>query len=154
VNTAMMARVVGVLLFGAGSVCAQDWPQWRGPNRDAKVTGFTAPKDWPKELTQKWKVNVGEGGSTPALVGDKVFVFTRQGGDEIILCLSASDGKKVWDDKYEAATPTRPGSGFQNEFVGPRSSPAVADGKVVTLGASGTLSCLDAANGKVVWRKT
>src|SRR5262249_8639648 len=42
--------------------------------------------------------------------------------------------------------------GFNNEFVGPRSSPTVADGKVVTLGASGILSCLDAASGKKVWR--
>jgi outer membrane protein assembly factor BamB len=145
------ACVIGALLFGS-SLHAQDWPQWRGANRDAKAT-FTAPKEWPKELTQKWKVTVGEGVATPALVGDKLYVFTRQGGNEVIRCINASDGKEVWQDKYEAPEPTRPGRGFNNEFVGPRSSPAVADGKVVTLGASGTLSCLD-TSGKVAWRKT
>jgi outer membrane protein assembly factor BamB len=139
-------------LLGSGAQ-AQDWPQWRGANRDAKVAGFTAPKEWPKELAQKWKVTVGEGVATPALVGDKLYVFTRQGGDEVTLCLNAADGKEVWKDKYEAPEPTKPGRGFNNEFVGPRSSPAVAEGKVVTLGAAGTLSCLDAADGKVAWRK-
>ena len=49
-------------------VFGQDWPQWRGPGRDGKATGFEAPKTWPKELTRKWKVSVGEGVATPALV--------------------------------------------------------------------------------------
>jgi hypothetical protein len=76
--------VVGcVLLFGAGATRAQDWPQWRGPNRDSKVTGFTAPKTWPKALTQKWTVGVGDGVSSPVLVGDRVYVFGRQGNDEV-----------------------------------------------------------------------
>src|SRR2546425_7333246 len=69
-------RTVLVLITAtvAGNIWAQDWPQWRGPNRDAKATGFSAPKTWPKELTQKWKVTVGEGVATPALVGDKLYV--------------------------------------------------------------------------------
>lgn len=142
-----------VMLLAANGVFAQDWPQWRGPHRDAKVTGFQAPKTWPKELTKKWQVTVGEGVATPALVGDKLYVFCRQDGNEVLRCLDAASGKELWQDKYPADAPTRPGSGFNNEFVGPRSSPAVADGKVVTLGVRGTLSCLDAATGKVVWRK-
>ena len=40
------------------------------------------------------------------------------------------------------------------QHPGPRSSPTVADGKVITLGVRGTLSCLDAATGKVLWRKS
>jgi outer membrane protein assembly factor BamB len=132
-------------------VSADDWPQWRGPNRDAKVTGFISPKTWPKELTQKWKVTVGDGVATPALVGDKIYVFSRQGGNEVIRCLSATDGKEQWQDKYEAQDAT--GAAARFPVPGPRSSPTVADGKVVTLGTRGILSCLDAANGKVLWRK-
>ena len=78
------------MLFAASGVCADDWPQWRGPNRDNKVTGFTEPSTWPKELTQKWKVTVGLGDASPVLVGDKIYVFTRQGGDEVTLCLDAA----------------------------------------------------------------
>jgi outer membrane protein assembly factor BamB len=76
-------------------------------------------------------------------------VFARQGDEEVTLCLSAADGKEVWKDKYAAQAVTGPAA----RHPGPRSSPAVADGKVVTLGACGVLSCLDAATGKVLWRK-
>jgi outer membrane protein assembly factor BamB len=138
-----------VLLASATGVGAQDWPQWRGPNRDNKVAGFTAPATWPKELTQQWKVPVGLGHAGPALVGDKVYVFTRQGEDEVTRCLDAGSGKELWQDKYPATTVSGPAKGHP----GPRSSPAVAEGKVCTLGVGGVLSCLDAATGKVVWRK-
>jgi hypothetical protein len=76
------------LLAGVSGVLAQDWPQWRGANRDGKVSGFTAPQTWPKELTRKWKVTVGLGDATPALVGDKLYVFARQDQDEVTLCLT------------------------------------------------------------------
>jgi outer membrane protein assembly factor BamB len=135
------------LLLAAGAR-AQDWPQWRGPNRDAKAAGFTAPKSWPKELTKKWKVSVGDGVATPALVGDKLYVFTREGGDEVIRCLDAASSKEVWKDSYAAKPVTGPAGGFP----GPRASPTVADGKVVTFGASGHLSCYT-TDGKKLWAK-
>jgi outer membrane protein assembly factor BamB len=138
-----------VLLIGAASVLAQDWPQWRGVNRDGKLSGFKAPATWPKDLTQKWKTTVGLGDATPALVGDKLYVFTRQGDDETTLCLSAADGKEIWQNKYAAQAIT----GAPGSHPGPRSSPTVADGKVVTLGVGGVLSCLDAASGNLLWRK-
>jgi len=142
--------IVGfVLLIGTNGVQAQDWPQWRGPNRDAKAAGFNAPNAWPKELTQKWKVPVGDGVATPALVSDKLYVFARQDGNEVARCLDAATGKELWQDKYEAQAAAGPAA----RFPGPRSSPTVADGKVVTLGVRGTLSCLDAATGKNLWRK-
>ena len=138
-----------VILIGVGCVLGKDWPQWRGPNRDGKVSGFTAPLKWPKELTQRWKTTVGLGDATPALVGDKLYVFTRQGDEEVTLCLDTSTGNELWKDKYVAQAVT----GAAARHPGPRSSPAVAEGKVVTLGVGGVLSCLDAATSKVVWRK-
>jgi outer membrane protein assembly factor BamB len=139
---------LAVILFAA-PVAAADWPQWRGPNRDAKVTGFEAPTTWPKMLTKTWNVTVGDGVATPALVGNKLYTFSRQGGDEITRCLDAATGKEVWKDKYPAEAVT----GAASSFGGPRASPAVADGKVVTFGVDSTLSCLDAATGRKVWRK-
>jgi outer membrane protein assembly factor BamB len=138
-----------LVLISTGRVFAQDWPQWRGPNRDGKVTGFTAPQTWPEALVEKWRTTVGSGDATPALLGDKLYVFARQGEDEVTLCLGAGDGKELWQNKYAAQAVTGAASGHP----GPRSSPAVAEGKVVTLGVGGVLSCLDAASGNVVWRK-
>jgi outer membrane protein assembly factor BamB len=144
-----ITAVAGLLAISASCALAQDWPQWRGANRDAKATGFTAPKTWPKELTQKWKVTVGLGDATPALVGNKLYVFARQDADEVIRCLDAADGKELWQEKYAAQAASGPAA----QHSGPRSSPAVADGKVVTIGVGGVLSCVDATNGKMLWRK-
>jgi len=139
------------ILIGTGLVLAQDWPQWRGTNRDGRVSGFTAPATWPKEFTRVWKSSVGGGvDSTPALVGSRLYVFARQGSDEITLCLDAATGKELWQNKYACEAVTGPSAAIHS---GPRSSPAVADGKVVTIGVTGVVSCLEAAGGKLLWRK-
>jgi outer membrane protein assembly factor BamB len=141
--------MVCVILISATCLFAQDWPQWRGQNRDGRVRGFNAPGQWPNELTQKWKKTVGSGDATPALVGDKLYVFTRQGDQEVTLCLNAGNGDEIWTDRYPAQAVT----GAARRHSGPRSSPTVVKGKVLTIGVGGVLSCLDAANGKVLWRK-
>jgi outer membrane protein assembly factor BamB len=148
-STRTAVWVACVVLLSAGWAAAQDWPQWRGPNREAKAVGFQVPATWPKELNEKWKVTVGTGDATPALVGDRLYVFSRQGTDEVIRCLDAANGKEIWKDQYEA----QPATGASGAHPGPRSSPTVADGKVVTLGVRGVLSCYDAASGKKLWRK-
>jgi outer membrane protein assembly factor BamB len=146
------AMVAGFAVFIAGAaVLAQDWPQWRGPSRDGKVEGFKAPSSWPKELAQKWQVKVGSGDSTPALAGGKLYVFARDGGDEVTICLNADTKEEIWRDKF-AVPAIPPPSG--RAHAGPRASPAVADGKVVTVGVTGVVSCLAAnkSEKQVLWR--
>ena len=121
------AVIVGcIFLVGTGCIFAQDWPQWRGANRDGEVSGFAAPSKWPSALTQKWTTTIGSGDATPALVGNKLYAFARQGADEVTLCLNAANGKEIWRDKYAAQAVT----GAAGRHPGPRSSPAVANGKV------------------------
>ena len=128
---------------------AQNWPQWMGENRDGKAS-FTPPKTWPKELAEKWKVTVGDGVATPALVGDKLYVFSRQEGGEFLRCLEAASGKEIWkSEKHDVL----PANGPAQSFSGPRCTPTVVDGKVVTLGLRGAVTCYDAATGKQLWRK-
>jgi len=138
-----------VVLICACRASARDWPQWRGANRDGKVTGFTAPATWPKALKKKWKAKVGLGDATPVLAGNQLFVFTRQGADEVTLCFDADSGRQLWKVKHAAQAVTGPG----RRHAGPRSTPAVADGKVVTVGVGGVVTCLDADTGKPLWRK-
>src|SRR5437868_11136835 len=92
-------------LIAAGSTAA-DWPQWRGENRDAKVSDFKAPSTWPTELTKKWSVPVGDGAATPALVGDRLYVLSREGDGETLRCLDAATGKEIWEQAYEAQPST------------------------------------------------
>ena len=128
---------------------SQSWPQWLGPHRDGHAADFKAPSSWPKELTRQWTVEVGEGVATPALAEGSLYVFSRQEGREIVRCMDADSGKERWRHEYESLGATGPAS----RFSGPRSSPALLDGKLVTLGVRGVISCLDAATGKLLWRK-
>lgn len=141
--------VPAVVLGSMAGAMAQDWPQWLGVNRDGKPSQFDAPEEWPAQLTQKWQVAVGAGDASPAVVGAMVYVFSREGDAEVTTCLNLDDGSLIWQDTNAAMAVQGPAS----SHPGPRSSPAVAEGKVVTLGVTGTVSCLDAATGAVVWRK-
>ncbi len=139
-----------LLIICSGNLYSQDWPQWRGLNRDGKVTGFKVPAKWPAELKQDWKVTVGFGDATPVLSGDKIYLNTRQADKEVVLCLDAATGKELWKNDYPAIAVTGPSA---SQHPGPRGTPAVADGKIVTFGASGIISCLNASTGKLLWRK-
>jgi outer membrane protein assembly factor BamB len=148
VKTALMSWTF-MLTVSVGCLAAQDWPQWRGPNRDNHLSGFAPPRTWPKELTKKWTVAVGTGESSPVMVGDRIYVFGREGGDEVTRCLDAATGKEVWNEKYATAVV----KGAAAPFPGTRSTPAVGEGKICTLGVNGIVCCRDAVTGKLLWRK-
>ncbi len=145
-----------LILFGAvtGHVAAQnragDWPQWRGPNRDGAIASFTEPKAWPEKLTRKWKVDVGLGYASPVLVGGRVYLFSRQGDNEILQALNADTGAKIWDSSYPA-TFTLNSAAARHE-KGPKATPTYADGKLFTLGMTGIVTASDAATGKRLWQ--
>jgi outer membrane protein assembly factor BamB len=146
-----------VLLWAAGLALpaerkTADWPQWRGPDRDGVVRGVTVPIRWPSTLNVEWNVTVGEGAASPVVVGDDVYVLTRQGEHEVVRCLGLKTGKERWQSEPYPAARVR-GLGAGNFTYGPRSTPTVAGGRVFTLGVGGVLSCLDARTGKLLWRK-
>jgi outer membrane protein assembly factor BamB len=145
----IISVIATLIIFSSTDSFSQDWPQWRGIGRDSKVTGFIAPSTWPSELKQEWKVTVGFGDATPVLTGNKIYLNTRQGNDEVILCLDALTGKELWRNQY----PSAPVTGPAGSHPGPRGTPALANGKIVTFGAAAILSCLDAGTGKVIWRR-
>lgn len=144
----LTATFACLIILYASSTLAQNWPQWRGSNHDGKVSGFAAPEQWPSELELAWKATVGKGDSSPALVDGKIFVFSRQGNEEITRCLDAETGEELWRDAHNAIDI----QGAARSHSGPRSSPAVTEGKVVTLGVAGVLTCLEADTGNVLWR--
>ena len=149
-NFSLCLVALSLWLLGGGALSAQDWPQWRGPARDGKTSGFTAPRAWPANLTQKWTVPVGIGDSSPALVGNRLFAFGREDTNEVLRCLDAASGKTLWRHEYPADHVV---TGPAARHPGPRSSPTVADGRLYALGVGGILSCLDAATGRLLWRK-
>jgi outer membrane protein assembly factor BamB len=140
--------VISALLLLATVAQAQDWPQWRGPNRDGNVAG--APAAWPKDLQEEWKVTVGVGHASPVVVDKKIYVFARQGEDEVLLSLDAATGKELW--RSAQPIPFKMHEAATAHGKGPKSTPVVSGGNVFTLGISGVLSAHDAKTGKVKWR--
>jgi len=143
-----------LLLFSLGSLAltlAADWPQWRGPQRDgiSKETGLL--QQWPKEGPKLvWQVkDIGFGYSTPAVVGDHLYLLSNKGSsDEFVQALSVKDGKQVWSTRLGKVGPNR-----GPQYPGSRSTPTVERDVLYALGSDGDLACVETAKGKVRWRK-
>jgi outer membrane protein assembly factor BamB len=130
---------------------AQDWPQWRGPQRDGVVSAGVAPASWPADLTRRWQVEVGEGHASPVVAGRRVIVHTRRTDRETVSSIDLGTGKVAWADAYDAPyTMNRVATAHGK---GPKSTPVVAAGRVYTLGITEILSCYDLDNGRLLWRK-
>ncbi len=139
--------LVGLFVL-AGAAAADDWPQWQGPDRNniSKETGLL--KSWPKSGPKLlWTFSeAGMGYSAPAVVGDRVYTMGGTGGQDYLFCLDAKSGKKVY------AAPLGP-MYHQARGDGPRGTPTVDGDHIYVLTGGGNLICLQAADGKVVWRK-
>ncbi len=125
---------------------AADWPQFLGPNRDNSSADKVEP--WAAAPKVLWKQPVGPAHSSPVVVGGVVYAFAQPAGKDAdgLTAFDAATGEVKWSKSYdrEAYTP---------KFgVGPRATPAVAGGKVFTLGGTGVLACWDAKTGDVVWK--
>jgi outer membrane protein assembly factor BamB len=152
--TIRLIRVALLAAFAAPLVAQSrpaDWPQWRGPNRDGVVAGFTEPSAWPERLTRKWKVEVGIGYATPILVGNRVFMFSRQGDDEVLAAIDAGTGARIWAARYAAPFTISPAAARHEK--GPKSTPTYADGRIFTLGMTNIVTAFDAATGRQLWQK-
>ena len=154
-----MRRGIIILILVAGADC-----RWRrrgrpepmslsgaAPTATARLRGFTAPASWPAQLTQRWKVDVGFGYATPIVVGNRVYVFSRQGEDEVMSALDAASGKVLWRTAY--AAPFEMNSAAKVHGPGPKSTPVFFNGRLYAIGMTGAVTAFDAASGKQLWQK-
>jgi outer membrane protein assembly factor BamB len=150
INLCASGAIVFAIAF-ALQLSAQDWPQWRGPNRDGAVSSFREPSPWPESLKQQWKVEVGSGYATPLLVGQRLYLFTRQREEEVMTALDAASGKVIWRTGY--AAPFTITGATARHGPGPKSTPAYANGRLFTLGMTNIVTAFDAVTGKQQWQK-
>src|SRR5688572_10091934 len=148
--------VIGSAVAGLSTiVLAQrpgtDWPQWRGPNRDGVIAGFTAPSSWPERLTQRWKIEVGLGYATPIVVGNRVYLFSRIGENETMSAIDADSGKVLWQTGYPVSYTVN--SAAARHGMGPKSTPVFTNGRLFSIGNTGVVTAFDAATGKQLWQK-
>jgi hypothetical protein len=145
-----MSRLVLVLsLCVTTSVIAEDWPQWRGPNRTdvSNETGLLQewPKGGPKMLWAYKDSGLGYAGF--AVVGDRLYSMGLEGDEAFAFCISVTSGEKIWQAPVTEA--------FTNKWGdGPRSTPTVDGDHLYCMFSDGTLASLQAVDGKVVWKKS
>jgi outer membrane protein assembly factor BamB len=135
ISVTLLALLSLLALLAEVNVVAGDWPQWRGPARDGVLSDFVPPTVWPKQLEQRWKIDVGIGFSSPVVSGDTIFVFTRQDENEVVRAVSLASGKELWSTRYPA--PYEMNTYARSMGKGLKSTPVVADGRLVTFGISG-----------------
>jgi outer membrane protein assembly factor BamB len=141
---------VTIVIALAGSVDADDWPRWRGPNGDqtSTETGWN-----PQALSTPrilWEAQIGTGHSTFAIEGGWLFTtgnrtLSETIYEEIVFCLDAVTGAERWRHTYH--------SHEGETFFGPEATPFIDGDRVYTVGRSGHVFCLDKATGQVRWQR-
>lgn len=141
------------LLVAFGSeLPAEDWSQWRGPHRDGIADSVNLPAAWPERLKLEWKVEVGEGHSSPVIGGKNVYIHSRQDGSEVVTCLDRSSGKTVWKSRPEPM-PYQMNSAARGHGEGPKSTPVLVNGQLVGVSISGVVLAWNAQTGALNWRR-
>jgi len=145
------ALLVGLTAVNHAQLAPGDVTQWRGANRDGIIAGFTEPAAWPEQLNQRWKIEIGLGYATPLVVGDRVYLFSRQGDDEVMSAVDADSGDIVWRTAY--AAPFTMNSAAAPHGPGPKSTPVLSNGRLFAIGMTGIVTAFDAGSGAQVWQK-
>ena len=148
-------KYVSIALFAMISILiipgfADDWSQWRGPNRDGlwNETGIIDEFDT-EEIPIRWRVPIGSGYSGPTVADGRVYVtdrLTKPKQVERVLCFDWETGDEIWSYTYDCI--------YKIEYpVGPRATVSIHDGLAYALGAMGHLHCFDAVTGDIKWKK-
>jgi len=141
-----------MVLFGSTvSIYADEWPDWRGPNRDGtwKETGIVKKFDSDK-IQAKWRVPISSGYSGPTVADGLVYITDRiEEPEEMerVLCFDAMSGEEKWSYSYPCEYDD---IGYR---AGPRASVILDDDRAYSLGAMGHLHCIQSKTGEVIWSK-
>lgn len=136
-------------LLSVGS--AEEWPQWRGPNRDGVWSETGLIEEFGSDQIQrKWSVPISSGYSGPTVSDGRVYVTDRVVDPkqmERVHCFDWETGKQLWSHSYDCEYV---GIGYE---AGPRASVLIDNGRAYSLGAMGHLFCFDVGNGSILWRR-
>lgn len=148
-NLHRIGLLAGILLL-AISISAADWPQWRGPNRDGSAPDASLPSPLPKELKLRWKVEVGEGYSSPVIMDERVYMMVRRGEDEVVICLDAKDGKEIWAKGFSVPFKVHPAA--LTAGPGPKATCLLTENLVIAFGITELFVALDRNSGELIWK--
>lgn len=128
------------------SAAADDWPQWRGPERSGHAASSAVRvHGLPRELSPQWRVSIGGGHSSPVIANGKLVYLDEQNGREVAHALDARTGRELWRVEYADS--------FKDEWgAGPRATPIIDGDRVYVQACNGEFRCLRMADGGTVWQ--
>lgn len=151
-NRCLQLGITFGTLASLSAASADDWPQWRGPQRTGVSHETGLLKEWPQPGPKlEWlKQEIGSGYAAPVVVGERIYVLANEGlDDEFVQALSTRDGARLWRTRLgKVGNPNQ-----QPKFPGARSTPTVDGEFIYALGSDGDLACVEAAGGEIRWRK-
>jgi outer membrane protein assembly factor BamB len=129
-----------------------DWPQWQGPDRNAVSQETGLLQQWPEGGPPlAWRVTgIGSGYSAPSVADGRIFGLSNREGEEFVWSLSETDGKELWATRLGPALT----EGMPQGSEGTGCTPTVDGDRLYVLGLSGDLVCLQAGDGKILWRRS
>jgi outer membrane protein assembly factor BamB len=139
-----------ILLTLANFAAAADlgWPQWRGPNRDAKSTETGINTNWEaKKPELLWIAEgFGKGFASVAVQGDLIFTTGNTENGQVVVCYDTKKKDIVWKTPLTGANP-------KHGYDGSRCTPSL-DGELLYAESSdGGIACLKQATGELVWSR-
>jgi outer membrane protein assembly factor BamB len=148
VTASCLPRLTLLWLLLATAARAENWPQWRGPNNDGVSKETNLPAEWSATKNVAWKLALpGMAGSTPIVLGDRIFLTTEDGSDLALLCVSTA-GKELWKRPMGPAK----GLGWKKDEANLASPTPSTDGKhVYVFAGNGEFAAFD-LDGKEAWR--
>ena len=142
---------LGVVTAASLSTAASaQWPQWRGPERNGTVAAANTPA-WPAAWKRAWRVEIGEGYSSPVVASGRVFVHSRNDPDEIVTAIDLASGKVAWQQHYPS--PFNKNQYATSMAKGPHATPLAIGDRIITVGGTAIVSAWNAATGALAWRK-
>ncbi|TWT99597.1 outer membrane biogenesis protein BamB [Botrimarina colliarenosi] len=134
-------------LFITSVATAYEWPQWLGPDRDGLTSEMGLLQEWPEGGPERvWLFSdTGAGYGGPAIADGKLYILGARDGTEQLIAIDTESGKEIWSAPL--------GEEYTNDWGnGPRNTPTVDGDRVYCLAAKGTLACVSAKTGDVVWK--
>ena len=143
----LLGIVFSVVALHLSPVAADDWPQWRGPNRDDVSQEKGLLSQWPDGGPDRlWLfTGAGLGYSGMSIVGDTLYTMGAREDQEFLIAVDVIRGAEKWSVPVGAIYKEGHGDG-------PRGTPTVDSDRVYALSGNGTLACVAAADGKLKWK--
>jgi outer membrane protein assembly factor BamB len=124
------------------------WTDFRGPNRDGHYLERPILTNWPAGgLRKPWSQPIGGGYASFVIADGRAFTIEQRHEQEVATAYEIATGREIWAHSYHAAFSESMGGD------GPRATPTYHEGRVYSLGAQGEFACLEAATGRLIWRK-